>query len=154
MIHHFTPARMAIIRERENNKHGQEHEEVRIHIYGQWVYKMAQPSCKTARHTMKKVKVKAAQSCLTLCDLTDYIYIVHGILQTRILEWVAFPFSRGSSQPRDQTIRPRNSTPRYIPLKSERRDSKRYLYTSVYFRIIHNSQKGRNNLCVHQQVTR
>ena len=28
-------------------------------------------------------------------------YIVHGILQTRILEWVAFPFSRGSSQPRD-----------------------------------------------------
>ena len=28
---------------------------------------------------------------------------VHGILQTRILEWVAIPFSRGSSQPRDQT---------------------------------------------------
>ena len=30
-------------------------------------------------------------------------YIVYGILQARILEWVAFPFSRGSSQPRDQT---------------------------------------------------
>ena len=30
-------------------------------------------------------------------------YIVHGIVQARILEWVAFPFSRGSSQPRDQT---------------------------------------------------
>ena len=30
-------------------------------------------------------------------------YIIHGILQARILEWVAFPFSRGSSQPRDQT---------------------------------------------------
>ena len=30
-------------------------------------------------------------------------YTVHGILQVRILEWVAFPFSRGSSQPRDQT---------------------------------------------------
>ena len=29
-------------------------------------------------------------------------YIVHGILQARMLEWVAFPFSRGSSQPRDQ----------------------------------------------------
>ena len=29
-------------------------------------------------------------------------YTVHGILQARILEWVAFPFSRGSSQPRDQ----------------------------------------------------
>ena len=30
-------------------------------------------------------------------------YIVHGILQARILEWVAFAFSKGSSQPRDQT---------------------------------------------------
>ena len=30
-------------------------------------------------------------------------YIVHGILQARILEWVAFPFSRGSYQPRNQT---------------------------------------------------
>ena len=30
-------------------------------------------------------------------------YTVHGILQARILEWAAFPFSRGSSQPRDQT---------------------------------------------------
>ena len=30
-------------------------------------------------------------------------YTVHGILQARILEWVAFPFSRESSQPRDQT---------------------------------------------------
>ena len=36
-----------------------------------------------------------------LCDLMDCI--VHGILQARILEWVAFPFSRGSSQPRDGT---------------------------------------------------
>ena len=31
------------------------------------------------------------------------LYTVHGILQARILEWVAFPFSRGSSQPRDQS---------------------------------------------------
>ena len=30
-------------------------------------------------------------------------YTAHGILQARMLEWVAFPFSRGSSQPRDQT---------------------------------------------------
>ena len=30
-------------------------------------------------------------------------YTVHGILQARILEWVAFPFSRGFSQPRDWT---------------------------------------------------
>ena len=31
------------------------------------------------------------------------LYTVHGILQARILEWVAFPFSRGSSKPRDRT---------------------------------------------------
>ena len=47
-----------------------------------------------------KVKVKVTQSCVTLCDLMDYT--VHGILQARILEWVAFPFSRETSQPRDQ----------------------------------------------------
>ena len=45
--------------------------------------------------------VKVAQLYLTLCDPMDYR--VHGILQARILEWVAFPFSRGSSQPRDWT---------------------------------------------------
>ena len=44
------------------------------------------------------VKVKVAQLCPTLCDPMDYI--VHGILQARTLEWVAFPFSRESSQPR------------------------------------------------------
>ena len=48
-----------------------------------------------------KVKVKVTQSCLTFCDPTDYT--VHGILWARILEWVAFPFSRGSSQARDWT---------------------------------------------------
>ena len=50
---------------------------------------------------MFQVKVKVAQLCLTLCDPMDYT--VHEILQARILEWVAFPFSRGSSQPRDRT---------------------------------------------------
>ena len=42
------------------------------------------------------VKVKVAELCLTLCNPMDC-----GILQARILEWVAFPFSRGSFQPRD-----------------------------------------------------
>ena len=49
----------------------------------------------------ESMKVNIAQSCPTLCDPIDYT--VHGILQARILEWVAFPFSRGSSQSRDQT---------------------------------------------------
>ena len=45
------------------------------------------------------VNVKVSQSCLTLSDPMDCI--VRGILQARILEWVAIPFSNGSSQPTD-----------------------------------------------------
>ena len=52
---------------------------------------------------LTKLKVKVAQSRPTLCDPTDYT--VQGILQARILEWVAFPFSSGSSQLR---IEPRS----------------------------------------------
>ena len=50
---------------------------------------------------ISEVKVKVAQSCPTLCDPMDYR--VHGILQAWILEWIAFPFSMGSSQPWDRT---------------------------------------------------
>ena len=49
---------------------------------------------------------EVAQSCLTLCDPVDCSppgSSVHGILQARILEWVAISFSRGSSQPKDST---------------------------------------------------
>ena len=45
--------------------------------------------------------MKVAHSCPTLRNPMDYT--VYGILQARILEWVAFLFSRGSSQARDQT---------------------------------------------------
>ena len=51
--------------------------------------------------TWLAVAVKVAQSCPALWDPTDYT--VHGILQARILEWVAFPFSKGSFQPRGLT---------------------------------------------------
>ncbi|XDA80054.1 hypothetical protein R6Z07F_010046 [Ovis aries] len=46
---------------------------------------------------------KSLQSCLTLCDCSLPGSSVHGIFQARILEWVAMPSSRESSQPRDQT---------------------------------------------------
>ena len=53
------------------------------------------------------MSAKLLQSCLTLCDPTDYSWVtsssVYGILQARILEWVAMPSSRGSSHPRDWT---------------------------------------------------
>ena len=53
----------------------------------------------------REVKVKVAQSCPILCDPTDHT--VHGILQARMLEWVAFPFFRDLSNP---GIEPRSST--------------------------------------------
>ena len=49
---------------------------------------------------------EVVQSCPTLCDPMDCSSLgssLHGILQARILEWVAIPSIRGSSQPRDQT---------------------------------------------------
>ena len=49
------------------------------------------------------------QSCPTLCDPVDCSltgFSVHGILQARILEWVAVPSSRGSSQPRIKPASP------------------------------------------------
>ena len=48
---------------------------------------------------------KLPQLCLTLCNPLDCSLpgtSVHGILQARVLEWVAMPSSKGSSQPRDQ----------------------------------------------------
>ena len=58
---------------------------------------------------MMKVKVLVSQFCLDLCNPMDCSLpgsSVHGISQARILEWVAIPFSGGSSQPRDQTRSP------------------------------------------------
>ena len=54
----------------------------------------------------QKSESEVAQSCPTLCDPVDCSppgSSVHGILQARVLEWVAISFSRGSSRPRDQT---------------------------------------------------
>ena len=56
---------------------------------------------------------EVAQSCPTLCDPMDCSlpgFSVHGILQARVLEWVAIAFSRGSAQPRDPTQVSRNAS--------------------------------------------
>ena len=47
--------------------------------------------------------MKVSQFCPTVCDPMDYL--VHGILQARILKWVAFPFCRGLTNP---GIKPRS----------------------------------------------
>ena len=52
------------------------------------------------------MKVLVAQGCMTLCDPMDCTApgsSVRGILQARLLEWVAIPFSMRSSWPRDQS---------------------------------------------------
>ena len=57
-------------------------------------------------HWKDQVLCLVAQSCPTLCDRMDCSppgSSVHGILQARILEWVAMPSPRGSSQPKDRT---------------------------------------------------
>ena len=57
-------------------------------------------------HSDYNACVSVAQSYPTLCDPMDFSpldCLVHGITPRRILEWVAVPFSRGSSRPRDQT---------------------------------------------------
>ena len=66
----------------------------RFHRY--WAYS----SKSTVRPKMESCFQDGACS---LCFLHHMDCIVHGILQARILAWVAFPFSRGSSQPRDRT---------------------------------------------------
>ena len=64
---------------------------------------------KTDQLYLCKVKMLVTQSCPTPCDLVDCSppgSSVHGILQAGILEWVAIPFSRISSRPRDWTQSP------------------------------------------------
>ena len=66
---------------------------------------MSVTGVKRASSSWVSLKI-VAQSCPTLCDPMDGSppgSSVHGILQAKILEWVAIPFSRGSSQPRDRT---------------------------------------------------
>ena len=75
--------------------------------------------CKHSVNVFRGEKVLVTQSCLTLCNTMDCSppgSSVHGILQAKILEWVAISFSRGASQPRDQ---PRSSSLPADPLPAE-----------------------------------
>ena len=74
-----------------------------FHLYPQnFIIKFFKYRAKSKEFYSQYPRVKAAQSCLTVCNPMDYT--IHGILQARILEWVAFAFSRGSSQPRALTL--------------------------------------------------
>ena len=100
------------------------------------------------------VRVLVPQSCLTLCSAMDSSppgSSVHGILQARIREWIASPFSRGSSWPRDQTrVSYVSHTGRWVlyhwcHLRSphtpwENHNSKRPMCPNVHCHTIYNSQ--------------
>ena len=71
-------------------------------------------------------KVLVTQSCLTLCDPVDSSLAgssVHGIFQAKILQWVAIPFSWGSSQLRDQTWIPHIAS-RFFTIWATRKPNK------------------------------
>ena len=73
-----------------------------LYIFNEWIIWYV--NCISIK--LHKVKMLVAQSCLTLCDPIDCSppgSSVHGILQARILVWVAIFCSRGSSRPRDRT---------------------------------------------------
>ena len=74
-----------------------------LSVLNLWIILNCLQSWELGSHNKRK-KVKVTQLCPTLCNPMDWT--VHGILQARILEWVPVPFSRGSSQPRDQTRSP------------------------------------------------
>ena len=67
-----------------------------------WHYIVKQLYFRFLKKWVKYAHVLVTQLCLTLCEPIDYspqCSSVHGILQARILEWIAIPFSRGSSDP-------------------------------------------------------
>ena len=84
------------------------------------------------------MKVKVTQSCPTLCSPMGYR--VHGILQAKVLEWVAFPLSRGSSQPRDRT-QVSHIAGGFLPAESQGKSKSIHKFTFLYLYKIRNSRK-------------
>ena len=85
---------------------------------------------------LEKVKVLVTQSCPILCNLMNYSppdSFVHGILQARILEWVAIPFSRGSTWSRIKPGLPNCRQILYHPSHQRRQSPHLYLKNLVTY---------------------
>ena len=92
--------------------------------------------------------MKVTQSCPTLFYPMDCI--VHGILWARILDQIAFPFSRGSFQPRDwEGIEPRSPALQVdsLPAKPQRNASQNYSEASPHSSQMAITKKSTNNSC-------
>ena len=75
---------------------------------GKWGRKKLDPYCPSLTHVQVLLSNITCSPSYPICAVLSHIVVsnslgssVHGILQARILEWVAISFSRGSSQPRD-----------------------------------------------------
>ena len=79
------------------------------------------------------MKVKVAQLCLTLCDPMNYT--IHRILQARILEWVAFPFSRSPTLQAD-SLPPELLGKVLVYTKCNRLPVKSFLLKSAMMRLL------------------
>ena len=97
-----------------HHRNSTEFPKVMIHFINWKYHKMWEIQSKAVNKYMTMILSKisivqfssVAQSCLTLCDPMDCCLpgsSVHGVFQTRVLEWVGISFSRGSSWPRNQT---------------------------------------------------
>ena len=100
-------------RQQEEGRGGDEGVESRVDTEGSGQWGWTERFCRALNTRLGSVFLtqcmcvcaQLLQLCLTLCDPMDYSPpdSVHGILQARIPEWIAMPFSRGSSWRRDQT---------------------------------------------------
>ena len=94
------------------------------------------------------MQVLVTQSYPTLCDPMDCSppgSFVHGILQARILEWDAIPFSRGSSQPRDCNLILLPWNHQGFPSHIHHTHTHTHTHTRVYICILYEVSRAQNN---------
>ena len=78
-------------------------------LIGQNAFQMSENLCYLIYLMKSESESEVSQSCQTLCNPVDCSppgFSIHGILQARMLEWVASSFSRGSSRPRVKAASP------------------------------------------------